>query len=261
MILNVVNGSFGYGNGRNLLNNINFSVDSGEVLTVLGPNGVGKTTMLKCSIGLLEWNKGDTFLKEKNIKEISPKSLYKEISYVPQAKYLAFSYSIENLVLMGRSTHIGLFSKPKARDIEIAHDALNELGIYHLKDKNCNAISGGELQLALISRSLAQEAKILVLDEPESNLDFKNQLLILNTIRKLADNGKTCIFNTHYPEHALNIGDKALILGRDSQPVFGNVKDVIVEENLENVFSVNVDIKENYAGSRPYTTVTALDII
>ena len=113
----------------------------------------------------------------------------------------------------------------------------------------------------LIARALVQEPSILILDEPESNLDFRNQLIILKTIRRLADKGLICIFNTHYPAHSFSIADKCILLGKDKTSIFGNIKDVLNKENIEKTFKVYVDIVNNTNPISNYTTVTALDLL
>lgn len=260
MIFSVKNGCFSYGKNNEILKNINFEAEEGDVISILGPNGVGKTTLLRSMMGLLKWSSGASYYNGKDINNIPIKELFKKISYVPQAKHLSFSYTVKELVLMGRAAHLTLVEKPKEIDFEIADMAIRELGIEHLINKSCNHISGGELQMVLIARAICQGAKILVLDEPESNLDFKNQLIILDIIKNLSKKGITCIFNTHYPAHALNISNKALILGKNKSTKFGNSKEIINSENMTNVFEVIVDIKENIKDTKKYTTVTALKV-
>lgn len=262
MNFKVKNGCFSYNNKKNVLNNISFEVSGGKVLSILGPNGVGKTTLLRCMMGLLPWKSGGTFLDGINIKNMKEQELWKNVAYVPQAKAIAFSYTLEELVLMGRSAYIGSFKQPTKEDLEICHEAMNMLKIFHLKDKYCNAVSGGELQMALIARALCAKPSLLILDEPESNLDFKNQLIILEAIEKLAkEKGISCIFNTHYPVHALKVSDNALVLGRDGRTRFGKTKEVIIPECMREVFEVDVHINEVTYGDICYQTVTALSIV
>lgn len=185
MKFEVKNGSFGY-EKRKILNNISFEVETGEVMSVLGSNGVGKTTLLKCMMGFLKWQSGRTYIDGRPLEEYPHKDVWKKIAYVPQAKGAAFAYSALDMVVLGRSAHIGTFKQPGQEDIEIALKAMDDIGIVHLKDKLCTRMSGGELQMVLIARALTVSPQMLVLDEPESNLDFKNQLIILDTIRKLS---------------------------------------------------------------------------
>lgn len=261
MIYEVKNGTFGYKDTA-ILKDINFSVRDGEVMSILGPNGVGKTTLLKCMMGLLKWKEGESLLDGENIRNIKPKEFWQKIAYVPQAKGSAFGFTAMDMVMLGRSAHLGMFAQPKAEDREAARQAMDDMGILHLKDKLCTEMSGGELQMVLIARALTINPKMLVLDEPESNLDFRNQLIILETIRDLSKKrGISAIVNTHYPEHALKISDKALILNREGRNLFGNAEEIINEENMKQAFSVQVHINEfNYHGAN-YRSVVPLYLV
>ncbi len=244
MNLTVNHGAFFYQKDTPIFNDIHFSVDSGEILAILGPNGAGKTTMLRCITGMLKWKRGDSLLDGKPIHNMSPRELWSHMAYVPQAKGTASSYTTFEAVLLGRSGRMNAFSTPKQEDVNIAREAMEQLGIAHLAEKKCSAISGGELQMVLIARALASQPKVLILDEPESNLDFKNQLIVLDTITRLAQQGMTCIFNTHYPAHALQRSHKSLILSRGGGYVFGSTPSVVTEENIKKAFGVEAIIGE-----------------
>lgn len=261
MIFEVQGGIFGY-KDEIILNDINFKVQDGEVMSILGPNGVGKTTLLKCMMGLLKWHEGISVLDGTNIKSIKPKEFWQKIAYVPQAKGSAFGFSAIDMVTLGRSAHMGTFAQPKAEDREAARQAMEDMGILHLKDKLCTEMSGGELQMVLIARALTINPQMLVLDEPESNLDFKNQLIILETIRNLSKKrGISAVVNTHYPEHALKISDKALILNREGRNIFGNAEEIINEENMRKAFSVQVYIDKFVYSEKEYKSVVPLYLI
>ena len=256
MNFKVENGCFGYGKGKNILNDINFNVNEKEILSILGSNGVGKTTLLKCTLGLLNWKSGQTLIDGKNIKSMSHKDTWSSIGYVPQAKLSTFAYTVEEMVLLGRNSHLKMLEQPGKRDKEIAEECIKKIGIDYLKGKLCSKISGGELQMVLIARALAAQPKLLILDEPESNLDFKNQLIVLETIKNLRDEeGISSIVNTHYPNHAIAISDKSLILNRDGSSVFGLADEVINEENLNKSFGVDVKIADFYHENKKYTSV------
>lgn len=261
MKFEVANGCFGYSNGRSILNHINFCVEEKEIISILGSNGVGKTTLLKCTLGLLKWCSGETRIDGKNVQQMKHSELWRNIGYVPQAKLSAFAYTVDEMVLLGRNSHLGMLEQPGKKDKEIASKCIDRIGIGYLKGKLCSKISGGELQMVLIARALAAEPKLMILDEPESNLDFKNQLIVLETIKSLRDEeGISSIVNTHYPEHAISISDKALILNRDGSSVFGPAHSSIIEENLEKAFGVNVKIKDFYHREKKYTCVLPLSI-
>ena len=261
MNFEVKNGCFGYFNGKQILNDINFNVSEKEILSILGSNGVGKTTLLKCTLGLLNWKSGETLIDGKNIKSMKHSELWKSIGYVPQAKLSAFAYTVDEMVLLGRNSHLKMLEQPGKKDIEIAQKCIDRIGIGYLKGKLCSQISGGELQMVLIARALAAEPKLLILDEPESNLDFKNQLIVLDTIKDLRDNeGISSIVNTHYPDHAISISDKALILNRDGSSIFGDANSCITESNLGKAFDVNVKIEDFYHADKKHTCVLPLSI-
>lgn len=261
MTFEVRNGCFGYKKTVPILKNISFCVESRQVLAVLGPNGVGKTTLLRSMMGMLPWTSGGSFLDGENIRDMTPGRLWREMAYVPQAKSFPFAFTAEEMILLGRSSRIGTFGTPEKADRERCERAMEELGIAHMRRKLCNQISGGELQMVLIARALCAEPKLLVLDEPESNLDFRNQLIILETIRRLSrEEGLCCIFNTHYPGHALRISDRALVLSREGTADFGEPSEVITREIMGRVFKVNVDIVDAQYDGMDYQAITPISL-
>ena len=262
MNLRVDNASFGYKHGDRILNNISFEIREREVLAILGPNGVGKTTLLKCMMNMQKWTEGHTEIEGEEIENMPPQKLWKKIAYVPQAKNSALSYTTEEMVLLGRSAHISLLSQPSKKDMEIVNQAMEDVGITHLKGELCNQISGGELQMVLIARALTTKPSLLILDEPESNLDFKNQLIILDTIQRLSkESGISCIFNTHYPAHALKISSHALILSKDGKSIFGEVNEVITSNIMRNAFGVDVHISDIDINGTAHKSVITLNIV
>ena len=245
MRLSVKNGTFSYNKkDRLVLNDINFSTQEGEIMAILGPNGAGKTTLLRCMMGFLKWNDGASMLDETDIRSIPVRELWKNVAYVPQAKQASSAYSVEETVMLGRGSHFGLLAQPSAKDIQKVKEVMERLHILHLAKKRCSEISGGELQMVLIARALASEPKILILDEPESNLDFRNQLLVLNTMSELAAEGISCIFNTHFPSHALQRAAKSLLFCGDGKTIFGDTTEIVTPENIEKAFGVKAVIGE-----------------
>jgi iron complex transport system ATP-binding protein len=261
VIFMVEHASFGYRRGEPVLKDISFSVAPGQILAVLGPNGVGKTTLLKCMMGLLKWNRGTSTLDATPIDKIPDRELWKKIASVPQAKNSVVSFTAEEMVVMGRNAHIGIFRQPGTEDYTFARQAMEEVGITHLRNKLCNEMSGGELQMVLIARALAVRPSMLVLDEPESNLDFKNQIIILDTIERLAaERNISCVFNTHYPAHALKTATHAIILTKDGGWIFGPAQESVNEDNMRAGFGVNVHINEVRIGNKNYISVLALSV-
>ncbi|MDQ7092201.1 ABC transporter ATP-binding protein [Desulfosporosinus sp. PR] len=242
MILEVKSGYFGYTKDNTILRDISFTLGEKEIMTILGQNGVGKTTILKCVTGILKWQQGQTLIDGKVIGSSRTAREQIPIGYVPQAHSFSFPYTVKEVVTMGRARHIGLFSVPSKNDRKIVDQAIDEVGIGYIRDKLCSQLSGGQLQLVFIARALAGEPKVLILDEPESHLDFRNQFMILKLIKKLVrERGISCIINTHYPEHALRLADTTLLLGRDSY-LFGKTGEIIIEENVREYFGIDVRI-------------------
>lgn len=246
MILSVESGCFSYKHDKEklLLKDINFTANKGELIAILGPNGAGKTTMLRCIMGFLHWNSGRSLIDGRDITSIPYRQLWRSLAYVPQAKHTSAAYTVEQMILIGRNSYFGMLSRPQAKDMDKVYEIMEKLSISKLAEKKCSEISGGELQMVLMARALVVEPQILILDEPESNLDFRNQLLILDTMSELASNGMTCIFNTHYPAHALQRANKALLLSGKGDYVFGDVNSVITKRNIELAFGVEAVICE-----------------
>jgi len=257
----VKNGSFAYKTGRMILENISMKLEQGEILSVLGPNGIGKTTLLKCMLGFLKWQSGESYLNGKDLEEIPERELWKQIAYVPQAKNSSFSFSVFDMVLIGRNPHIPIYQQPGKKDIEITKQALETVGIYHMKDRLCGQLSGGELQLVLIARALATEPQLIILDEPETGLDLKNQMVVLNMIKDLVrKNNYSAIINTHYPIHALDLSDKTITLSKEGEFYFGKSEDIIDVQNMRKVFGVNVWIDEVVIEDKQYHNLIPLSV-
>jgi len=257
----VQNGCFSYPGGRKILDNVSFRVEKGKMLAILGPNGAGKTTLLRCMMGFLNWNRGTSLLAGRNIAGMDQRTLFSRVAYVPQAKNTSLSANVADMVLLGRSSRYGLFGKPGARDREIVRETLSSLGLTALAARSCAELSGGELQMVLIARAIAAEPELIILDEPESNLDFKNQLIVLKTLHELTDRGISCIFNTHYPVHALRHADQALLLDKQGGVHFGEAHAVITEENMRRAFGVETVIGHIETETGEYADVLAVDIL
>ncbi|UED79275.1 ABC transporter ATP-binding protein [Lysinibacillus sp. CD3-6] len=246
MKIEVVDGNYYYEKRRTKMphlyaKDINFTLASGEIMAILGPNGAGKTTMLKCITGLLDWKKGKTLIDGKPLSAMDRKELWKRVGYVPQAHKMVFGFTVEELVVMGRAPYISTLAQPSAKDMEAAHVALNTIGIMHLAKKSCNEISGGELQLALIARTLVSNPEVLILDEPESHLDIQKQIVILQTIKRLSkERGISCIINTHYPNHAFYLADRVLMTAKEKDVIYGDVQEVMTESRMKEFFGIEL---------------------
>lgn len=259
MKLEVINGCFGYEHEPQILKDISFQIEKGEVLAILGPNGAGKTTLLRCLLGFLRFTSGTVKIDDKVFTDWKNREFWKRTAYVPQAKTMTFAYQTEETVLLGRNPYLSLFQQPSAKDRQIAEQAMEECGISHLKGKRCDQISGGELQLVLIARALAQQPELLIMDEPETGLDFRNQLLVLELIEKLSHQNKfSVIFNTHYPEHAMRIADRTLLIGKTGSGQAGKTADILTEQNMREVFDVDIHTFTEVIGGKTYAAMIPL---
>lgn len=261
MILEVENGCFGYPKQEEILTDINIKLEEGHILSVLGPNGIGKTTLLKCMIGLMPWSRGRSLLTGKDIRTLKSKEIWNMISYIPQTHGFSFSYTGLEMVMLGRSSHLGLFSQPGDREIEMAEAMMEKVGITRLADKDCNRMSGGELQMVLIARALINEPKLIILDEPETGLDFHNQILVLNMVEKLAhEENIGAIMNTHYPTNAMSIADEAFMMNRKGDRFYGPTGDILNESNISKSFDVNVVVDEIMYQNRTIRSVVPVSL-
>ena len=242
-LFDVKNISFSY-DGEEIFSDISFSIDKGDVLCILGPNGTGKTTLIKCLNGLHQINSGEILINGKNIKKLSFKEISKHIGYIPQSHVPSFPFKVLDVVVMGRAPYLNLTDSPKKEDIEIALNSLKTLGIEHLKDKEYTNLSGGERQLVFLARILCHQPDILILDEPTSHLDFGNQIKLLEIIDNLARSGLSIIMSSHFPDHAFLSSNKVAIMKDKKFIDFGSPDDVVTEDNLKKAYSIDVKLIE-----------------
>ncbi|GBF35177.1 ABC-type cobalamin/Fe3+-siderophores transport systems ATPase components [Desulfocucumis palustris] len=241
MRLELKNVTCGYGS-KPVVHQVSLPVDSGEVLYLLGPNGSGKTTLFKTMLGLLRLQGGEILCGGENIGNWPRSRIARFMGYIPQAHNPPFPYKVLDIVLMGRTAHLGAFASPSENDQKIALEAIEALNISHLQNKIYTEISGGERQLVLIARALAQQPQVLIMDEPTSNLDFGNQLLVLRHVQKLAQMGLAVVMSSHFPEHALLSATKVLLLHKGKVFGAGRPEEMITEQSLKTLFGVDVKI-------------------
>ena len=260
MILEIKNLTFSY-DKHIVFKDLNFKLESPDVLSILGPNGIGKTTLIKCLLGIKKKTSGEILIDSKEIDEFNKKDFYSFVAYLKQGGKETSIYTVLDTVLLGLASQINPLLKPKDSDIEKVNNILKELGIYHLREKYVSKLSGGDAQMVFMARALVREPEILILDEPESNLDYRNQLLMLDTIDRLKSHGKLIIFNTHYPEHALRYSNKVLLLNNNYQYKFGNTTDIITKENIEETYKIKAAVGELKDGDTIYKDIIPLRIL
>lgn len=247
MSIAVRNLSFAYCT-RTVLTDVSFSANEGTLTSVLGPNGVGKTTLFRCILGLQRHYGGMIFVDGDDAGKLSPRELAHRIAYIPQIHTQTFGYTVLDMVLMGTSHTISNLSLPGKRQVKTALDAMERLGIAHLSKKNFTHLSGGEQQLVLIARALAQRAKTLLMDEPTASLDYGNQAHVLSVVRALAREGYTVVLSTHNPQHALSYGDQALALCGGRVAAFGPPGAVLDAALIRQLYHMRVTLVETEAG-------------
>ncbi len=240
MMLEGRNLAIGYSD-RVVGRDLDVALSTGEVLALLGPNGGGKTTLLKTLLGLLAPKAGEVRLDGKPLSHSSSRERARLIAYVPQSHQATFAFTVEAIVLMGRTAHGNLFSRPTSNDRAVAARALQRFGIAHLSDRPYTMISGGERQLALLARALAQEPQFIVLDEPTASLDFGNQGKVMREIRALAASGHGVLFTTHDPNHAMRAADRAYLLRDGMRIGEGAVASVLNREQLAALYGAPVE--------------------
>ena len=233
--------AFGYP-PRTVGREVSFTLGAGEVMCVLGPNGSGKTTLLRTLLGLLPLHEGKILFNGKDFSSFPRREIARIAGYVPQAHSPYFAYSVRDMVLMGRSAHLGTFSVPGIHDREVAARVLESLGISPLADRPVTEISAGERQLALVARALAQEPRLLVMDEPTASLDFGNQVRVLERIAALAAGGISILFSTHDPDHAFLAAQRALLLAEGRVLALGTPREVIRADTLQRLYHVAVRV-------------------
>ncbi|MDR2360786.1 MAG: ABC transporter ATP-binding protein [Oscillospiraceae bacterium] len=238
--VSVDNLTFSYGK-RNVLNGLTFAAREGELLGLLGPNGAGKTTLFNCILGFRNKEfRGEVLICGESVRKTPARELATRIAYVPQSHSSVFNYSVLDMTLMGASAGMSDLRSPGAKELESAHRALETIGIKALAQRGFMNISGGERQLVMIARALAQNAKILIMDEPTANLDFGNQIRVMTQIRELAERGYTIIISTHNPEHAAGYCDRVMALNHGIIAADGKPSAVLTEELICSLYNITL---------------------
>jgi iron complex transport system ATP-binding protein len=238
---------FGYP-GKPVGRDVDLAIGAGEVVCLLGPNGSGKTTLFKTLLGLLPAQGGEVSIDGRRLEGLARAEVARRVAYVPQAHAAHFPYTVLDMVVMGRTAHLGPFARPGPRDHGAAMAALETLGIADLAGADYTRISGGQRQLALIARALAQAAPLIVMDEPTASLDFGNQALVLREVCALAAQGYGIVLSTHDPDHAFACGTDVALLHDGGLAAHGRPEVVLTAARLEAVYGVPVSIERLASG-------------
>ena len=239
-VIEVVNLSYSYDSSKTVLNNISFSVKSGSITAIIGRNGCGKSTLLDCISGYNIVDEGTVIVNGSDVKELSPTQLAKNISYISQNNTINIDYRVREFILFGRTCHLKFGETPGSGDHDLVDKAAFETNINHLLNKSINRISGGEKQMAFLARSLVQNSPILILDEPTSALDFGNQATLFRKMLSLQEEGRTIIFTTHNPNHALSLNCDVVIIKDGAIASKGRAESVLTKDLLESLYGIRI---------------------
>jgi iron complex transport system ATP-binding protein len=234
--------AYSYDRKKNVFEDISFDVGAGDVFCVLGPNGSGKSTLLRCLCNILKSSKGTVSIDGRAISTMSYTDIARRIGYIPQMHYPTFPYKVKEVVLMGRSPHMGIASTPGVKDREITMEAIGALCIEHLADRPYTEISGGEMQMVMLARVLAQQPDVLLMDEPTSHLDIGNQIRIIKTVMDLSKRGMSIVMTSHFPDHALLSHFKVGIMKGGRFTDLGPADQVITEESMKRTYGADIRI-------------------
>ena len=248
-MLRIESVSCGYG-AQDIVKGVSFQLNAGDVMCLLGANGSGKTTLFKAILRFLPLSQGQVYFDGEDIADWSRRRLARAIAYVPQAHASPFAFKVRDVVLMARTSHLSSFGNAQEHDHEVVEDALRSLAIMHLADKDFTQLSGGERQMVLIARAIAQEAKIMVMDEPASNLDFGNQIRMLSQVKRLSELGFTVLITTHSPNHAFHCATQVAVMKAGQLLAYGKPLSVLTSRCLEEAYSVPLRVIDLGEGNR-----------
>jgi iron complex transport system ATP-binding protein len=253
-VLSVQDLVFSYG-GPAILTGVSFDLERGQLLGILGANGAGKSTLFRCILGHEKNYSGSITLSGGDVKKMPAELLAKHIAYVPQSHFPSFNYSVFDMALMGTVAQTSAWTMPGKKQYAAAEEALELLGIRALSQRGFRQLSGGEQQLVLVARALAQKASILVMDEPTANLDYGNQIRVLGSVRELTRRGYSIIMSTHNPNHAFLFTDRVITLHNGKIITEGKPEEALTAETIKTLYGVNVSIRRDDNGTPSCTPV------
>jgi len=249
--IKIENLSVSYGN-HDVLKDVSFSALEGDCVAVLGPNGVGKSTLFRCILGFLKAQSGEVFFGDKKMECLSRAETARHVAYIPQFAEPVFNYTVLDTVLMGVTNRLPMLQGPGPEHTKKAMEILEQLGIAHLSHRGTGKISGGERQLALLARALIQDARVLVMDEPTANLDYGNRSRVMERIGELGKQGYTVIFSTHEPNQAFHYANKVIALKNGEILTGGKPKEVLTGKVLSELYGIGVHVGTVSAGENEY---------
>lgn len=243
MNLRIADVVFSYGTKTNAVDNVSFSAAQGEIIGILGQNGCGKTTLLKCINRSLKPKHGTVLIDENDVLRMSRKNIARNIAVVSQTSSVVFPYNVFESVMMGRFPSQDKFDFYSEHDLKVVYNSMEETGVTEFKDKSIDELSGGERQRVLIARALAQEPSILLLDEPTLHLDVNHQFSLMDLVKRLSrEKNMLVIFVTHDISLAARYCDHVIIMERGKIFAAGSAKDTITSSNLQNVFGIKTKV-------------------
>jgi len=239
--LSVENISGGYGDGL-VLRDISFAACSGDMVFVLGANGCGKTTLFRIMTSQLTRENGRIHFDGQDVADMTPRQRARKIAYIPQAHVPAFQYTVRDVAAMGRAAYIRPLGTPGNEDWRIVDESLEMFELSDLAHEPYTKISGGQQQLVLIARAICQQAAAIVMDEPLQSLDYVNQAMVMDALRRITKSGRIVVMSTHSVLSSHEAGDKALLMGREGCAVSGGIEDVITRENIQNAYGLPMQV-------------------
>lgn len=249
MELMIKNLEFSY-QKHSVLKKTSFTLKGGQLVCVLGKNGTGKSTLFRCILGFLKGFSGTIHIDERKQEDYTERELAKKVAYIPQNHDTVFAFPVIDMVMMGTAASLSLFGSPGREERKKAIEALEMMGIEGLKDRIYSQLSGGEQQLVLIARAIAQDARILLLDEPCASLDYGNQIRVMKELKNLSEKGYLIVMSTHNPEHAFYFAHQAMVMMEGVVAAIGEPSDVLTKELLQRLYQVPIDIYEDGSSGR-----------
>ena len=244
----------GYGK-KEIVHGVSFGVEAGEFVCIIGANGCGKTTLLKSVLGLITPFSGEVHMHDKDVHKLNEKERARMFAYIPQAHTPPFPFSTADVILMGRTPYIGRMSQIREEDRRVVWNAMTTLGIEGLAERTYTKLSGGQQQLILIARALAQQPELIIMDEPTASLDFGNQQTVLSRMRELSKAGTSVLMVTHDPHHAFYCANRVIVMGEGTVIGNGDPHEVLTKECLQAIYNTDVDVVKVALENGSQTTV------